>query len=819
MVRDDGAQPPARARIVRRSDNKQAGVVINMAMTEAEVDVVVAEVYAVFRRRRAKAAGDPTLIGTAISDSVVMLVDEGVEMETACSKVLIFARQQNVTGEGVDICIERGRVKAAGRLNANGAATSPAARADKLAESAPLPGPTEATQQRLSLRGAGYSPLPIQGKAPPLKGWQDKLESNADEIELWGKTYAYAQSTGILTSLTPALDIDLRNPEAAAAVENLVREHLGDREGVFLVRIGNAPKRAILFQTDKPFKKIQVSLTAPDGSTDQKIEFLGDGQQIVAFGIHPTTNRPYSWHGGVPGPAVPRDALPYINEDEARELVNAAADLVIREHDYAIKGASTSAKASGSNSSAPSHVEAGVHPRDWAEDLGNIAVGWELHDSIASLAMKLLKSGMSDGAAVNFIRAQMDASTALRNKRWQERYDDIPRAAATARSKLGKASNTSPSTGEKSGDGMDVHAADTIESAAASSYKMRGMRWFWKNRFALGKLGLIGGLPDRGKGLITTDMIARGTRGDEWPCKEGRAIQGNVLLLTAEDDIEDTVVPRLQAAGADLDCVHILRMTNRDSTRRMFSLVTDLDLLKKKIAEVGNVVLIVIDPISAYLGVGKIDSRRTTDVRGVLAPLVELAGEEKVAIIGVMHFNKKADVHDAMLRIADSLAYVAAARHCYVVVEDPENDRRLFVKAKNNLAPDTQALSYTVGLLKVGDDEELGIEIYAPRVLWGAEHVNVTATDAIKAEAGVASSSKTGARDVAKKFLADILANGPVSKSDIDDAAGGNGIALRTLERAKSDLGVIAKKNGFDSGWMWQLPDGNTTRRRYDFDH
>jgi hypothetical protein len=366
---------------------------------------------------------------------------------------------------------------------------------------------------------------------------------------------------------------------------------------------------------------------------------------------------------------------------------------------------------------------------------------------------------------------------------------------------------------------VDGNSSDRIESAPASSYKMRGIRWFWKNRFALGKLGLIGGLPDRGKGLITTDMMARATRGDGWPCNEGLAIQGNVLLLTAEDDIEDTIVPRLVAAGADLDRVHILRMTRRNETERMFSLVTDLDLLKSKIAEIGNVVLIVIDPISAYLGVGKVDSYRTTDVRGVLAPVVDLAGAERLSIIGVMHFNKKADVHDAMLRIADSLAYVAASRHCYVVVDDPENQRRLFVKAKNNLAPDAQALSYTVGVVKVGDDKELGIEIHAPHVLWGREHVNVTATEAIKAEAGtVSSSSGTGPRDVAKKFLADLLANGPVLKKEIEDAAEGNGIAGRTLSRAKSDLGVIAKKNGFDGGWTWQLPETGTTKRRYNTD-
>lgn len=64
--------------------------------------------------------------------------------------------------------------------------------------------------------------------------------------------------------------------------------------------------------------------------------------------------------------------------------------------------------------------------------------------------------------------------------------------------------------------------------------------------------------------------------------------------------------------------------------------------------------------------------------------------------IGVLHFNKKSDISNAMLRIADSLAYVAASRSVYIVVDDPANKRHLFVKAKNNLKPDTGRLRTTL---------------------------------------------------------------------------------------------------------------------------
>jgi hypothetical protein len=311
-------------------------------------------------------------------------------------------------------------------------------------------------------------------------------------------------------------------------------------------------------------------------------------------------------------------------------------------------------------------------------------------------------------------------------------------------------------------------------------------------------------LPDEGKGQVFCDMAARVTQGWDWPCGEGKAPKGNVIVLTAEDDIGDTIVPRLCAAGADLDRVEIVKMVRQDDNRdRMFSFVTDLPLLRQKIAEVGDVKLVQIDPITAYLGNsnGKWDSYRTTDVRAVLGPVVEFAAELNVAIVGIMHFNKKTDVNNALLRISDSLAFGATARHVYAVVDDAENDRKLFVKAKNNLAAaGNKSLAYHFGACEVGLDPKTGQLIFAPHIVWEDNHVDVTASEAMQASANKSPS----ARDEAKNFLTDILANGPVLQTEIEDAAKGNGIAKRTLERAKRELGITAEKNG---QWYWRLPD------------
>ena len=347
-----------------------------------------------------------------------------------------------------------------------------------------------------------------------------------------------------------------------------------------------------------------------------------------------------------------------------------------------------------------------------------------------------------------------------------------------------------------------------LESARAASFTMTAVEWVWPERFAIGKMGIIAGLPDEGKGQILCDITARVTHARTWPCNEGVAPLGNVILLGSEDGIKDTVVPRLAAAGADLDRVEIVQMMCDANKKRMFSLVTDLEVLRRKVVEVGDVRLVLIDPVSAYLGVGKIDSFRGTDVRAVLGPLIDLAEELKVAIVGILHFNKKTDVTNALLRVSDSSAFGAAPRHVYAAVSDPENDRKLFVKAKNNLTrSDQKALAYTFDVKEVGTDEKTGKPIWAPRIVWMPEHVDVTASEAMQA---AAESKSPAARDTAKQFLKDMLSAGPVAKSEIEEAAEANGISARTLFRAKGELKIAARQDGpLKDGhrtWRWHLP-------------
>jgi hypothetical protein len=198
----------------------------------------------------------------------------------------------------------------------------------------PAPPPTP-EDVRLRLLRAGFSPIPVHGKEPPLPKWT-QIETNPGEIRLWTKTLPHAVNTGILTRRAPAFDIDIRNPEAAEAVEQLVRERF-EGEGI-LVRFGERPKRAIPFRTDKPFKKLSRTFELPPGDPKAKpdqLEFPCEGQQLVVHGIHPDTKQPYAWYGGEPG-EVKYDELPLIDEAGARRLVDEATALLVDKYGYVL---------------------------------------------------------------------------------------------------------------------------------------------------------------------------------------------------------------------------------------------------------------------------------------------------------------------------------------------------------------------------------------------------------------------------------------------------------------------------------------------------
>ncbi len=202
-------------------------------------------------------------------------------------------------------------------------------------------------QVRSQLLRNGYVPVPCIGKKPLFNEWQ-KLKPTVHEVERWSRTAPAASNTGILTRTTPTLDIDIFDPEAAAAIEELARERF-EEHGYVLTRFGLAPKRCIPFRTDAPFAKITVDFApsnfAPSDAEGkrkgERLEFLCDGQQFIAHGTHPDTGKAYAWRGD--GPAeIRHDDLPYIHPHEAQKLVDDATQVLIEQFGYRLAKAKPS---------------------------------------------------------------------------------------------------------------------------------------------------------------------------------------------------------------------------------------------------------------------------------------------------------------------------------------------------------------------------------------------------------------------------------------------------------------------------------------------
>src|SRR5262245_22448274 len=281
---------------------------------------------------------------------------------------------------------------------------------------------------RQALVDRGYVPIPVIGKAPPFKSWQKVENVSRAMLEAWGRNWPRATNTGILTRITPTLDIDVLNEPAAIAAEELVRERGFEERGYLLVRIGKPPKRAIPFRTLAPFAKLITNFVVAAGHDAEKIEFLCDGQQFVAHGIHPDTLKPYGWFGGDPT-VIGYEELPYISAEEAEQLQRDITALLVRDFGYVVGPGRPARKGNG----APED-----HANDWQSLIDGILAGTDLHANTRDLAAKMVRSGMDGGAIVNFLRGLMMSSTAPRGERWQSRYDNLPRQVDSMEEKLAR---------------------------------------------------------------------------------------------------------------------------------------------------------------------------------------------------------------------------------------------------------------------------------------------------------------------------------------------------------------------------------------------
>jgi putative DNA primase/helicase len=330
------------------------------------------------------------------------------------------------------------------------------------------------------------------------------------------------------------------------------------------------------------------------------------------------------------------------------------------------------------------------------------------------------------------------------------------------------------------------------------------VEWLWPGRIAVGKLTLIAGEAGLGKSQILSGIAASVTTGGPWPCGEGGAPLGSIVILSAEDSTADTMVPRLMAAGADLKRVQFVTAVRdrRSNGYRAFNLQSDLELLDREIRRLGDVRLVGVDPISSYLG-PKIDSHANAAVRSVLEPLGEMAERLRVAVVAITHPPKGTGT-TAINRFIGSIAFVAAARAAYMVTRDPGDDtRRLFLPVKNNLAPLGKGLAFRLKERIVGGPDSVTA---ASAIVWDVSRLDISANQALLAADSGGDNREKPASTEAEEFLKCVLGNGAVPSNEIRNEARAAGVSWPTVRRAKDRLAIEARKTGMDCGWVWALP-------------
>lgn len=307
-----------------------------------------------------------------------------------------------------------------------------------------------------------------------------------------------------------------------------------------------------------------------------------------------------------------------------------------------------------------------------------------------------------------------------------------------------------------------------------SDVESEEIEWLWYPFIPYGKLTIVQGDPGDGKTTLVLNIAARLSRGDGFDSDMKVSEPMNVVYQTAEDGLSDTVKPRLEAAQADCERVLVI-----DESRKSLSMADERieeALIQTKAR------LLILDPIQAYLG-GGIDINRANETREMTKKLSLLAEKYKCAIVLIGHMNKVAG-NKAAYRGMGSIDFFAVARSVLLVGKiEGEPDKRAVVQIKNNLAAfgHPKAFAFADNSFKwIGD-----YDITADEVLGGLV-------------------PKVNKLEQAKQMLCDIAKETKsVSSKEIFELADNKGISKRTLENAKKELGIRARKvNNF---WYWEI--------------
>lgn len=318
-------------------------------------------------------------------------------------------------------------------------------------------------------------------------------------------------------------------------------------------------------------------------------------------------------------------------------------------------------------------------------------------------------------------------------------------------------------------EGIMEETKTELQMIKMSEVQSQEVSWLWYPFIPYGKLTIIQGNPGDGKTTLVLNIAAKLSKGESLDSEMKLAEPLNIIYQSA-----DTVKPRLEMAGADCERISVI-----DEKIKSLSMI---DERLEEAVIITKAKMLILDPIQAYLG-GGMDMNRANEARDMTKKLAALAEKYQCAIVLVGHMNKAAG-SKAAYRGMGSIDFFAVARSVLLVGRvEGETNIRAVVQIKNNLAmfghPKAFELSEN-GFSWLGD-----YEITADEVLGGI----------------VPKANKT---EQAKRLLRQLAeTNNAMQSNEIVNLADEQGISKRTLENAKKELCIRAKR--INNSWYWEL--------------
>jgi hypothetical protein len=377
------------------------------------------------------------------------------------------------------------------------------------------------------------------------------------------------------------------------------------------------------------------------------------------------------------------------------------------------------------------------------------------------------------------------------------------------------------STNGKEQTGVKVKFDGSIITPLAELIVIRGdevmerpLIYTWKPFLPEGKLVHFGGNSSQAKSPVCVDLAARITAGAAWP--DGTANEHgprSVIMLNIEDDLADTILPRFRIAGGDKSKLHYIKGTKLNSgesgaVELGFSLNRDMQLLVARARSLPDLGLIIVDPITNYLGGLKMNAEG--DVRLVLTPLASLAEELRIVVITVGHFNRREKGTDPLHRMLGAAAFSGVARTVCAFGPDPdEEDRFAHVMTVVRAAGGSPlSLRYKTELITEACPDSHTAEII--RVVWRG-FSNATPEEAVDPSSPETKSEEAEAAEMIKDFLADPPHRKPAKDCEQLLAAryptAPDGKVRLNLSRVRKRARVKSRKIPPDKFYSWYLED------------